>query len=406
MRTRNDTADLAQARPAGPGSADPVHAEVPLIVHVIYRFDVGGLETLLAECIRRMPRHRYRHAIVCTSGYSAFVEQIAGTGTPIFSLDKPAGLGLVAHIRLWKLLRRLRPAVLHTYCVSAVEYAATGVLAGVPVRVHSEHGRNLNEADGRSRKYNALRRAMGLLMHSCVAVSGDLESWLANIVGLPRQKIRRIANGVDTDKFSPAPISLPTGPGHAPSQGRFLIGTVGRICEVKNQAALIDAFVLLLERFRGNGPELSLTVIGDGPLLTSLKEKIAGLGIAHLVSTPGSRNDIADIMKTFSLFVLPSLSEAMPVAVLEAMASGVPVVAPSVGGIPDIVVDGVTGVLVDSPCPRILVKVIADYVEHPEMGRRHGAAGRAFVERHHGVDQMVKQYLALYDMHCETESAG
>lgn len=403
MRTRNDTAGLAQTRPAGSG-ANAAGEDAPLIVHVIYRFDVGGLEILLAECIRRMPSHRYRHAIVCTSGYSAFVEQIDATGTPIFNLDKPAGLGLVAHVRLWKLLRRMRPAILHTYCLSAVEYTATGVLAGVPVRVHSEHGRNLNEADGRTRKYNVLRRTMALLMHSCVAVSGDLESWLANIVRLPRQKISCIANGVDTDRFSPG--SIPTGPGHASYQHRFVIGTVGRICEVKNQAALIDAFVLLLERFRGSRQELSLAIIGDGPLLTSLKEKITGLGIAHLVSTPGSRNDIADIMKTFSLFVLPSLSEAMPVSVLEAMATGVAVVAPSVGGIPDIVEDGVTGMLVDSPCPRILAEVIAGYVEQPEMGRRHGAAGRAFVERHHGIDQMVEQYLVLYDMHCKRQSSS
>lgn len=403
MRTRNSRADLARTGQAGSGSAHAAQEDAPLIVHVIYRFDVGGLEILLAECIRRMPRHRYRHAIVCTNGYSAFVEQIAGTGTPIFSLDKPAGLGLAAHLRLWKLLRRLRPAVLHTYCVSAVEYTATGVMAGVPVRVHSEHGRNLNEADGRSRKYNLLRRAMALLMHSCIAVSGDLEDWLANIVRLPRQKISCIANGVDTNKFSPGSTSLSTAPGHASFQSRFVIGTVGRICEVKNQAALIDAFVLLLDRFKGSKQKLSLAIIGDGPLLTSLKEKVVFLGIAHLVSMPGSRNDIADIMKTFSLFVLPSLSEAMPVAVLEAMATGVAVVAPAVGGVPDIVKDGVTGVLVDSPCPRILAQVIAGYIEQPEMGRRHGAAGRASVERHHGIDQMVKQYMALYDMHCKTE---
>ena len=385
-------------------STDAAWENVPLIVHVIYRFDVGGLETLLAECIRRIPRQSYRHAIVCISGYSTFVEKIAGTGTPVYTLEKPAGLGLSAHFRLWKLLRRLRPTVLHTYCISAVEYTATGVLAGVPVRLHSEHGRNLNEADGRNLKYNLLRRLMAPLMHSCVAVSPDLQSWLADVVRMPRSKIAGIANGVDTAKFSPGSMQLPLWPAHASPPNRFVIGTVGRVSEVKNQAALVDALALLLDRFGESKLELSLSIIGDGPLLTPLKEKISALGITHRVWTPGSRNDIAEIMKTFSLFVLPSLSEAMPVALLEAMATGVPVVAPRVGGIPDIVKENMTGMLVDSQYAEYLVEAIAEYVQNPEMGRRHGAAGRKFVEQHHGIDQMVNQYLALYDACCKTQS--
>jgi len=404
MWQKNKTAGHARTVLARSGSAGASWEDAPLIVHVIYRFDVGGLEMLLAECIRRIPRQRYRHAIVCISGYSAFVERIADTGTPIYTLEKPAGLGLSAHLRLWKLFRRLRPTILHTYCISAVEYTTIGVLAGVPVRLHSEHGRNLNEADGRNLKYNVLRRLMASLMHSCVAVSPDLQSWLADVVRMPRSKIASIANGVDTAKFSPGSMQLPLRPAHALPPNRFVIGTVGRVSEVKNQAALVDAFVLLLERFKESKLELLLSIIGDGPLLTPLKEKISALGIAHLVWTPGSRDDIAEIMKTFSVFVLPSLSEAMPVAVLEAMATGVPVIAPRVGSIPDIVKENMTGTLVDSQCPEYLVEAIAEYVQNPEMGRQHGAAGRTFVEQHHGIDRMVNQYLALYDACCKTQS--
>ncbi|QOY96686.1 TIGR03088 family PEP-CTERM/XrtA system glycosyltransferase [Massilia sp. UMI-21] len=370
-------------------------------MHVIYRFDVGGMETLLAECIRRIPRQRYRHAVVCISGYSDFLEKIEGTGTPVYSLDKPAGLGLSAHVRLWKLLRTLRPTILHTYCISAVEYTATGLLAGVPVRLHSEHGRNLNEADGRNLKYNVLRRVMALLMHSCVAVSNDLQNWLAEIVRLPRSKISCISNGVDTDRFSPDSMPLQSGTARASQSKRFVIGTVGRVSEVKNHSALVDAFVLLLERGRDNGPELSLAIIGDGPLLPPLKRKISALGIAHLVWTPGSRNDIAEILKTFSVFVLSSISEAMPVAALEAMATGVPVIAPRVGGLPDIVKENITGMLVDSPGPEHLAMAIAEYVQNPGLGKFHGEAGRRFAQQHHGIDRMVNEYLALYDARCK-----
>lgn len=377
---------------------------MPLIVHVIYRFDIGGMEMLLAECIRRIPRHRYRHAVVCISGYSGFVEKIADTGTPVYTLDKPAGPGLSAHLKLWKLLRRLRPTILHTYCISAVEYTATGVLAGVPVRLHSEHGVNLNEADGGILKYNILRYVMAVLMRHCVVVSADLQRWLADIIRIPRSKIACIPNGVDTEKFSGGLMQRSPEPDHPWSQNRFVIGTVGRVAEVKNQAALVDAFVLLLQRFSHSKLELSLTIIGNGPLLAPLKEKISALGVAHLVWTPGSRDDIAEIMKTFSVFVLPSLSEAMPVAVLEAMATGVPVVAPRIGGIPEIVKESMTGTLVDTPCPEYLAEAIARYIQNPDMAGRHGAAARTFVEQHHGLDRMVTQYLDLYDAACKTRS--
>lgn len=376
------------------GGMDAASENAALIVHVIHRFDVGGMEMLLAESIRRIPRHRYRHVIVCVSGYSAFAEVLEGTGTSVYSLDKPAGLGLSAHFRLWKLLRELRPAILHTYCISAVEYTATGVLAGVLVRLHSEHGRNLNEADGRNRKYNLLRRAMALLMHACVAVSVDLQTWLADIVRIRRSSISCIGNGVDTDRFSPGQMQ------QSATTYRFVIGTVGRASSIKNQAALVDAFVLLLERFPERRRDLSLVIVGDGPLLGALKDKISALGIAHLVSTPGSRSDIADILKTLSVFALPSLSEAMPVAVLEAMATGLPVVAARVGGVPDIVREDLTGTLVDSPSPDHLAAGIERYLLNPALGNQHGAAGRKFVEQHHGIDPMVDNYLSLYDLHC------
>src|SRR6478672_12716150 len=112
----------------------------PLVVHLIYRFDFGGLETLVAECINRMPVEQYRHAIVCLTGYTEFAAKISRPGVDIIALDKPPGLALATHVKLWKLLRQLKPAVLHSYNLAAVEYAFTAALAGVPVRVHAEHG--------------------------------------------------------------------------------------------------------------------------------------------------------------------------------------------------------------------------------------------------------------------------
>ncbi len=132
--------------------------QLPLVVHLIYRLDFGGLETLLAECINRMPAEKYRHAIVCLTDYSDFSKKITKPNVEIFALHKAPGLGLATHFSIWTLFRRIKPTILHTYNISALEYVAAATLACVPVRIHAEHGRDASDPDGSNWKYNLLRR--------------------------------------------------------------------------------------------------------------------------------------------------------------------------------------------------------------------------------------------------------
>ncbi|MGZ3240322.1 MAG: glycosyltransferase, partial [Burkholderiaceae bacterium] len=158
---------------------------IPLVVHLIYRLDFGGLETLLAECVNRMPAHKYRHAIVCLTDYTDFAKKITQPGVEIFALHKAPGLGLGTHAKLWKLLRKLRPTILHTYNLAAIEYAFTATLAGVPIRIHAEHGRDASDPEGKNRKHNLLRRWLVPFIDCYIPVSGDLQKWLKNVVGVP-----------------------------------------------------------------------------------------------------------------------------------------------------------------------------------------------------------------------------
>jgi glycosyltransferase involved in cell wall biosynthesis len=136
--------------------------------------------------------------------------------------------------------------------------------------------------------------------------------------------------------------------------------------------------------------------VGDGPLLPSLKEKIRAAGLEEKVWVPGARTDIAQLMRTFSVFVLPSIAEGTPVTILEAMSTGLPVVATRVGGIPEVVMQNVTGTLV--PCDASAVATaINTYFNNPHLAARHGVAGRERVERHYSVTQMVNVYTGLYD---------
>jgi sugar transferase (PEP-CTERM/EpsH1 system associated) len=341
-----------------------------------------------------MPAHRYRHAVICLTDYTEFAQRITRPGVELHALHKPPGLELGTHKRLFKLLRTMRPAVLHTYNLGTIEYHATALLAGVPVRVHAEHGRDASDPQGVNRKHNLLRRLLTPAIDRYVPVSRDLERWLRGVVGIPQAKIELIDNGVDTERFRPA-VEVSPEPWNAPNA--FVIGSVGRLQDVKDQATLIDAFVLLRNMLPEQRGRLRLVLVGDGPLRARLAQQIAEAGLQDCAWLPGARSDVAPVMRSFSLFALSSIAEGTPVTMLEAMASGLPVVSTAVGGIPDLVQDGVSGTLVPAGDPQRLAEALAAYVVDDERTRTHGAAGRARIEQQYSVSAMLAHYVDLYD---------
>jgi sugar transferase (PEP-CTERM/EpsH1 system associated) len=376
----------------------------PLIVHLTYILDFGGLETLIVETINRMPVDQYRHAIVCLTKFTDFRERITRPGVEVIALDKQPGLGLDTHVKLWRLLRKMKPTILHTYNLATAEYAFTAAMAGVPVRVHAEHGRDAGDPQGKNPKHRLLRRLLSPFIDCYVAVSNDLELWLKRDVGIAEKKVLFIDNGVDTARFAPlAPGTLPP-PLFAIPPGCFVIGTVGRIQDVKNHAGLIDAFILLREQLPQRRDSMRLVIVGAGPLLPALERQIAAADIGDAVLLPGGRDDIAAVMQTFSLFVMSSIAEGMPVTLLEAMSSGLPVVSTRVGGIPDLVVDNETGALVPPGDPAALAKALALYVRAPSLARRHGATARSRIVQKYSIDAMLGSYVALYDRLCKSKT--
>lgn len=369
----------------------------PLIVHLIYRLDFGGLETMLVERINRMPADRYRHAVVCLTHYTDFSKKIAKPGVELFSLHKPAGMALGTHFKLWKLLRKLKPAVVHTYNLSAVEYGVTTLLAGVPVRINGSHGRDASDPDGKNRKHNLLRRIMIPFYDCCYSNSGDLKAWNEAVVGVPASKSRLLHNGIDTLIYSP-----PTDQGRSDEfggfpAGSFVIGTVGRVQEIKDHLGLIDAFTRLQAMLPDQKANLRLAIVGDGPLLQALKAKVAAAGIEDLVWLPGARTDVAAILRTFSVFVSSSIAEGTPGSVLEAMATALPVVGTRVGGVPEVVAENVTGLLVPARDPQALAGAIARYVLEPGLALQHGRTGLARVSQKYSIGAMLSEYLEMYD---------
>ena len=377
--------------------------QAPLVVHLIYRLDFGGLETLMVERINRMPAAAYRHAVVCLTDYNPrFAEKITRPGVELYALHKQAGLSLGTHAALWRLLRRLKPAVLHSYNLSAIEYAPVALAAGVPVRVNGAHGRDAADPQGRNRKHNALRRAMVPFYDCCYANSADMQVWNRDVIGVPDHKSRLLANGIDADKFSRAADGGRTSAVFAPEC--IVIGTVGRVQDVKNHACLVDAFILLRERMPELRERLRLAIVGDGPLLDALRAQAQAAGISDHVWLPGARTDIADILRGLDIFAMSSIAEGTPGSALEAMASSLPVVGTRVGGIPEVVDDGVTGFVVPASDPAAMAAALERYVRDPALARVHGQAGRERVQRLYNMNAMVAGYQSLYDTLCERKN--
>lgn len=373
--------------------------DAPLIVHLTYVLDYGGLESLMVERINRMPAGEYRHAVISLTKCTDFSTKITKPNVQLFALNKQPGLAIGLHFTLWKLLRALRPAVMHTYNMATMEYAPTALLAGVPVRISGTHGRDASDPDGSNRKHNALRRMLVPFYDCCYSNSADLETWNRTVIGVPSHKSRLLANGIDTEKFSPSVAGKVTLAGFADDS--IVIGTVGRIQDVKDHASLVDAFILLRTMLPELQARLRLVIVGEGPLLPALRAKVAAAGIADAVLLPGARRDVANLLRGFDIFAMSSLAEGTPGSALEAMACALPVVGTRVGGIPEVIEDGITGTLVAPADPRAMAQALALYVRAAVLRTQHGAAGRERVLRRYNMSAMVAAYQSLYDSLCE-----
>jgi glycosyltransferase involved in cell wall biosynthesis len=171
--------------------------------------------------------------------------------------------------------------------------------------------------------------------------------------------------------------------------------------DVKDHATLVRAFVALRERMPELRPRLRLAIVGGGPLLEAIRAQAEQAGVADACWFPGARSDIADILRGFDVFVLSSIAEGTPGSALEAMASSLPVVGTRVGGIPEVVDEGVTGTLVPPRDPDAMAAALAHYAASPALAHEHGRAGRERVLRHYNMTAMVAAYQALYDTLCE-----
>lgn len=372
--------------------------ERPLIAHVLYRLDTGGMERIALSVINHT-RERYRHAVICLAGYGALRSEIEDADVPCLSLDKRPGKDPGCYFRLWRALRTLKPDLVQTYNLGALDAAPVIRLAGVRRIVHAEHGRDVTDPKGANPKYLRLRRGMAPFIGRFVTVSRDLQRWLVERARIRPDKVMCIPNGIDVAAFEVPRV--PSRPrvllGEFAPPGSVLIANVGRLDKVKDQAGLLAAFKLLQERAGQRHADFRLIIVGGGPEHEALQRRIEQLGLTQTVRLLGNRSDVATLLAESDVFVLSSIAEGMPLTLLEAMASGLPVVATEVGDVASLVENGTTGTLVPPGDAPALAEALDTYIADESLRRRHGGAGHARVTARFSLNAMLSSYAALYD---------
>ena len=354
------------------------------IVHLVYSFGCGGLEKVIANLINHSTDYDAEHILISLTDDISMLEQV-DKKIKVFVLDKKSGNDLKTHFKLFSLLRNLKPQAINTYNFGTIEYHAVAKLAGVPVRVHSDHGRGGDDPAGKNKLHNTFRKFIANFITEYVVVSYDLFQWITNDLKINRKKVSLLFNGVDV----PQQIE------HSSSSPKTFV-TVGRLDKVKNQKLLIDAFALAVNTIEGF-EDCILNIVGDGPLYDELLSQITSLNMSNSIHLLGFRNDITSILKDSDIFVLSSIYEAMPMTILEAMANKTPVICTNVGGISKFISEKQAWFVESKNCKALANKLNEVKINDECRLEKIGGAFN-FVSEKYEMKQMVKAYMAKYNV--------
>jgi glycosyltransferase involved in cell wall biosynthesis len=361
------------------------------VVYLVHSLSVGGAEDLLLNLVRHLPS-RFEPMVCCINSAGPIGEEVRGTGTPISVLALTPGWRRPWHLAgLRRYLRDVKPAIVHTFLLTASLY---GRLAAMLERVPIVIGTEVNIYE-RKRPHHVL--AERLLMNGTdrVIVSArSVRDFYVRQLNADPSKVDVIYNAVDwailaSGETPGARERVRAELGLEP--GARVAGVSARLTEQKGHRFLFDALA---------SPALAdvrLVIMGDGPLRGELQALAQQLGIASRVIFLGVRRDVGDLLAALDVFVMPSLWEGLPLALILAMGAGLPVVATAVAGVPELVTDGETGWLVPPGEPVALSRTLADVLADRERAKSVGAAAKQWVRPRFGVDEYVAAVVALYD---------
>ena len=365
------------------------------VTHAVLSLEFGGMERVVLELVREGIRRGQQTSVLCLVKLGTLAEQVEALGATVICLDKPPGLRFDFIPKIRAVLRQLKPDVIHTHQIGVLLY--TGAAARrekVPVIVHTEHGNHL--ANCRTMEKRLRIRLLWALAARHAAkffcVASEIAESISAYRVVPRRKVAVVPNGIDTASFADASGALALRQSLGIPSAALVIGTIGRLNEVKRQDLLIRAFAEVLNQV----PEAHLLLVGDGPERESLGRLTDELKIAQSVHFAGYQTRPQDFLHVMNIFALTSRTEGMPLVILEAWAAGLPVVASRVGGIPKLVDQDQNGLLFDSGDQDALMVALTDLATHPDRAKSLGEAGCELVKSRFDTRVMAAAYERQY----------
>lgn len=358
------------------------------VAHVVLSLAPGGTERLVIELSKRSGAAR---GVICLDAPGPWATELTDAGIPVVSLGRRPGFRPSVGWRVARAARQLEARILHCHHYSPFVYGRLAALVAPHLRlVFTEHGR-LSDARP-SLKRRMVNPLLARFQGSIHAVSHDLKTHMI-AEGFPADRIDVVHNGVDPGRpTSDADVAAARARLNL-SADHLVVGTIGRLDLVKDFETLLHAAAMLRDRY----PTLRLVVIGDGPERDRLRELAGRLELNGTGHFTGHRDEARELLPAFDIYVNSSISEGISLTILEAMAASRPIVATAVGGTPEVVQHGVTGLLVQSRSAADLATAIAKLLNSATVRKSMGESGRRLVEREFSLTRMIGEYVRIYE---------
>lgn len=361
------------------------------ILHITHSLNIGGLERVVVDLAKGFKKKGCIVSICCLNGKEPLGAEAEKAGIKVFSLNKKPGIRWGIPFCIARIIREEGINVVHTHNEAGLIYgAAAAILAKISNIIHTEHGKEPNYDSKR-----ILQIAEKLLLKKIkhvVAVSVDLKDKIISSTNIDKNKILVIHNGIDIESFQRSELREKMRMELGISPDSFVIGNIARMVPLKNHKFLITIFKELLKDF----PKLKLVLVGDGLLKRELEIYSEEIGLSNSVIFLGERKDIAELLTAFDLFILPSITEGISITLLEAMASGIPIVASKVGGNPEIIENERTGLLIPLSENIRWIETIKSLIKNEDRRIELLKKAKDFVTGQFSIETMIENYEKIY----------
>lgn len=359
-------------------------------MQIVTTLNIGGLEKLVLDLARKIDRQSFQISVCCFSRNGQLRDEFQKIDVPVFTVEKKDKVDWMMPLRLRSLFKQERPDVIHTHNIDPYLYGTLAAkMSGVRAVIHTEHSNIPMNKWWLARA----ERFLSWMSHKIVADSKKVGNFLVKQQNIPPQHILVIYNGVDMDKFKREMSVIEKKATLGINSSTKVIICVANLLPVKNHKMLLRAFRRVLDVF----PDIVLLLAGDGKCRVELEAMSKELNLSDNALFLGRRNDIPELVSTADVFALSSVSEGLPISVLEALAAGKPVVITDVGGNSEIIQDGITGgYLVTAGDAEGMAERIIELLSDRQKALELGAHGGKRIEEKFSLVNMVEQYQQLY----------